>query len=119
MMGFGLVAESPSDRLAIRQDREVLYVEERGNYGVSHMKYGLVAQPMIQPADGRIAPAIARSISRWEGTKLVTAIEVDGYKLQQIRFLRPDGAMVVELRSLDRGSGSRIGWSAIYIRASR
>ena len=116
---YGLHIESPSQRLVIRQDRQVLYVEEHGGYGVAHMKYGLVGQTIIQPAAGQIDPVTVRSKSRWEGTKFVTTIEMSKRReLQQVRSLRPDGAMVVEMRTTLEGR-SYLRWAAIYVRATR
>jgi hypothetical protein len=117
--GGGVGLGPPPQRLVIKQDAETLSVEERGDSGVSHIQYGLAGQPKVNQVGlgGGGATAAGSYKSAWEGAKLVTTIGLSvgpqSRQLREVRFLRPDGAMVVETTVAGRG-----GRSTVYVRSS-
>ena len=114
--GGGVGLGPPPERLAITQDAESLIVEERGDRGVVRVRYGLTGQSRVNQVSigGRGQAVGAAFRSKWDGSRLVTTIDVTtgpGLQLREVRYLRPDGAMVVETIIAGRG-----GRSAVYTR---
>jgi hypothetical protein len=117
--GGGVGIGPPPERLAITQDAENLIVEERGDRGVTRVQYSLTGQSRVNQISigGRGDAVGAAYRSKWDGSRLVTTIDVtagQGVQLREVRSLRNDGAMVVETVIAGRG-----GRTAVYSKAPR
>jgi hypothetical protein len=140
--GGGVGLGPPPQQLSIKQDAQKLRVEQRGDRGTSTVVYDLAGKAEINQmpvgGGGNSMPASFRS--KWEGAALVTAISVQvpmqsaggragggggrglgggrgfapSLEIREVRFLTPDGTMIVETSAPGRG-GAR---ATVYRKAN-
>jgi hypothetical protein len=118
--GGGLGLGSSADELTIRQDAKSLVVDERRGTATARITYSLDGHqtPNALPA-GRNAGALARYVSHWDGSRLVTRITAPAepgskttVEYQEVRTLDRDGSMVVETTL----SGEQNSRTVVYLR---
>lgn len=99
-LGLGPSAES----LGITQTSESLSIEERRGRETARIIYRFDRSELITLPVGRNAGAEATALSRWQGSRLVTAITLPASAVggattcEETRWLETDGTMVVEVR---------------------
>jgi len=104
--GGGLGLGPAADSVTITQTTETLTIDERRGTATSRIVYRLDSTSGVNVlAAGRNAGAKASSLSRWQGSRLVTTVTVatspdvkQAITYEETRWLEPDGTMVVETR---------------------
>jgi hypothetical protein len=103
--GGGLGLGVPAESLTIAQTKDRLIVDERRGTTTSRIVYRLDAGGVENVvAAGRNAGTKATYRSRWQGSRLVTTIDLGSspagvtLRYEEQRWLEPDGTMVIETR---------------------